>query len=79
MRLGAFKGVRWSHFLDTTDEWHSLIHGWCSVLWPFPPRFQPSEELRKEIEDEHHYYVAGQVLGLFTWGLNAKLIQVVFF
>ena len=77
--MGFFKGVRLGHFLDTTAEWHALIHGWCSVLWPFPPKFQPSKELQKELVDEYHYYRFGQVLGLYTWILNARLIQGMFF
>jgi len=66
--VGFLKGIKLANFLDTTAEWHALIQGWCEVLCPWRPRHKEmTEKLLLEIHKEHHYYMAGRVLGVGSW------------
>ena len=65
--------------LNSYEEWHALVQGFCEIVCPFPPRHQTmSAERVAEIEAKHHYYVAGRVLGMVAWIWLAKLIHVLF-
>jgi len=59
---------------EAIKEWHAFIQGIGLWFWPFPQRYFPSDTLRKEIEGEHHYYVAGHIIGLILLGLIARMI-----
>ena len=76
--MGFFKWFDCRNFLDTYQEWHALVNGFCEVVCPWPTRYKPSEENEKDIADEFHYYQFGRVLGLFTWiGLIALIKNIV--
>ena len=69
------KGIQLSHFLDTVAEWHALVQGFCEVLCPWPPRHKHMKEnLAREIRTQHHYYMAGRVLGLVSLVLFSLLV-----
>jgi hypothetical protein len=61
------KGVNPRAFLDDWEEWHALVVGFSEVLCPWPARHKPSQENRKDIEDEYHYYMWGRTLGISAW------------
>jgi len=72
------KGIVFSHFLDTTAELHALVQGLCEVLCPWPPRHKlPAGKLLREIHDEHHYYMAGRVLGVPAWFAIAIIVAII--
>ncbi len=75
---GFLKGIVFSHFLDTVAEWHALVQGVSEVLCPWPPRHRlGSGKLLREVQDEHHYYMAGRVAGILTWlGIGGLLYAV---
>ena len=74
------QALKHRYFLDTVAEWHALVQGFSEVLCPWPPRYEVlSQKLAKEINDEHHYYMFGRVLGVLAWLAIAKIIQEVFF
>ena len=72
---GFLKGIRFSHCLDTIEEWHALVQGFCETFCPWEPR-RPfiSEDLATEIRDNHHYYTAGRVLGFASLVLFSILV-----
>ena len=76
---GFLKGLEIRHFLDTHQEWHALVIGFCEVLCPWPARYQPSEKLLNDLKGEHHYYVFGRAMGVIAWLIIAKIIQEAFF
>lgn len=66
----VFSGVQikclWS-FLDTAEEWHSFVVGFCEVMCPWAPRLKyPKKEL-KYIKGEWHYYLLGRSMGMLLW------------
>ena len=77
--MGFLKGIKPSTFLDTYQEWHSLVEGFCGVLCPWPARYQPSDELLTSLRGEHHYYMLGRALGVIAWLIIAAIIKEVFF
>lgn len=92
--MDFLKGIRFSTFLSTYQEWHAFVIGFCEVLCPWPPRHKPMhaglwvpKELRKQIASEYHYYMFGRAIGVIAWliiapitiGIIGKIIQEVFF
>lgn len=71
---GFLKGIKFSHFLDTIEEWHAIVQGFCETFCPWEPR-RPliDEDLATEIRTNHHYYMAGRVLGLASLVLFSVL------
>ena len=67
-----------NNFLDTYQEWHALVIGFCEVVCPWP-RYQPSVENKKDIEDEYHYYMWGRSLGILGWLSIFSIIKSIFF
>ena len=76
---GFLKGIRLSAFLDSYQEWHALVEGFCEVLCPWPARHRLSGQLLEDLKKDHHYYVFGRALGVIAWFIIAKIIKVVFF
>ena len=65
---GFLSGINIRYFMDCYEEWHAFVQGVCEVLCPWAPRHKTMNPiLLQEIKDEHHYYVAGRVLGMSTW------------
>jgi hypothetical protein len=77
--MGFLKGINPSAFIDTYQEWHAFVEGFCEVLCPWPSRYQLSQELLKELRAEHHYYAFGRALGVIAWLIIAKIIKEAFF
>jgi hypothetical protein len=77
--MGFLKGIRLSAFLDTYQEWHALVEGFCEVLCPWPARHKLSRKLSNDLRGDHHYYAFGRALGVIAWIIIARIIQVVFF
>ena len=74
-----FKWLHINSFLDTHQEWHALVNGFCEVLCPWPPRHRPSPENKKDIEDEYHYYMWGRTLGILGWLAIFGIIKLMLF
>ncbi len=79
MTNGFLKGIRIHAFLDTYQEWHALVEGFCEVICPWPARRPISEQLTRDIADEHHYYMLGRALGILAWVTTGCVIKEVFF
>lgn len=71
------KGIRFSTFLSTYDEWHAFVNGFCEVLCPWPPRCHC--ERSEAISSEYHYYLFGRAMGVIAWLIIAVIIKEVFF
>ena len=53
--------------MNTYQEWHAAVEGFCDgflFLIRWANRYEPNDQLTKDIEDEHHYYAPGVVLGV---------------
>jgi len=61
-----FNGINFKEFLSTHKEWHALVEGFCDVFMPFVKRYEPSKELKENIQGEHHYYNAGRVIAFIA-------------
>lgn len=62
--MSCFKGICFSTFLSTHDEWHALVLGFCETAWPVPAKYDTlCEELMELLRQERWYYVFGRVLG----------------
>ena len=72
---GFMTGIKLSHFLDTVDEWHALVQGFCETFCPWAPR-RPflDEKLMTEIRENNHYYMAGRVIGFVSLVLLSVLV-----
>ena len=66
-------------FLNSYEEWHALVQGFCEVICPWPPLHRTmSVERACELDEENHYYKAGRALGVLGLVGLAKLIQAAF-
>ena len=65
-------------FLSTADEIHSFIVGWCEVIYPLYALQEKPQGVKKIIANEWWYYGAGNALGVLTWILIIKFIQIIF-
>jgi hypothetical protein len=74
---GFLKGIDFRGFLDTGEEWHAFVIGFCEVLCPWPPRCHC--ELSEAISSEYHYYAFGRAMGVIAWLIIAAIIKEVFF
>ena len=78
--MNFLKGIKPSTFMDTYEEWHTFVNGFCEVLCPWPPRHKSlNKELRKQIASEYHYYMFGRATGVIAWLIIGKIIREVFF
>ena len=75
---GPFGWLDLRNFLDTYQEWHALVVGFCEVMCPWPAWHGPSPENKKDIEDEYHYYIWGRALGILGWLAICSIIKAVF-
>lgn len=71
--------MKWT-FMNTWDEWHSFVIGWCEgmlcwrkshVKWP--------KHVARMIDGEFWYYTGGLVIGVVTFGglLFAGVIYII--
>lgn len=52
-----------AEFMNDYQEWHAFWEGIAEGFCPWHQHFEPSEELQKDIESEHHYYAFGMIIG----------------
>jgi len=77
MGKGFFKWFDWSNFLDTHQEWHALFEGFSETFCFWRANYEPSKELLKDLQSEHHYYAFGRVLGFISLvGLGLLVIRI---
>ena len=61
-------GIHPDTFLSTHQEWHAFVIGLTEGLCPWPPRHKDMKaSLKKEITDEHHYYMLGRATAILVW------------
>ena len=72
------KGIRFSAFFDTYQEWHAFIEGLFEVICPWPARHGLTGQLLKDLRGDHHYYVFGRAMGVIAWLIIAKLVHIAF-
>ena len=74
-----FDGIKPKTFLNTHQEWHAYLIGFCVGFCPWIPELIQSANLRKLIKGEEHYFVAGAVPGFIALLLIliflAKLVE----
>ena len=73
-----FKGIVPEELLSTPEEWHAFVIGFFEIIAPWPERHPMKDDYFFQIENEHHYYLAGRAAAVMAWLAIAKLIQVVF-
>ena len=73
---GFLKGIRPAALLDSYQEWHALVEGFCEVLCPWPARHQLTGQLLDDLTADHHYYMSGRALGILAWLTIACVIKV---
>jgi len=66
MGNGFFSWFDIHNFLDTHQEWHALVEGFCETFCFWRANYEPSKELLKDLKSEHHYYAFGRVLGFIS-------------
>lgn len=65
-------------FLNTPDEWHTLVIGLGDGYCPWQKIYKPTAEMEEIIQKEFHYYNAGASIGfallIFSIALAVRLI-----
>lgn len=65
--MSLLGGIKLKQFLSDYKEWHALVEGLCDGFLPFNNRYEPSKTLKEDIQNEHHYYRTGVVLGFIAF------------
>lgn len=63
--------------MNTADEWHSWVLGWCELMAPIKPRKARPKEVDIILDHEYWYYQVGRVVAVFTWLGLAGLLYIV--
>lgn len=53
-------------FLNTYQEWHAFVEGFCESFCFWRANYEPSKELLKALRSEHHYYAFGRAVGFIS-------------
>jgi hypothetical protein len=53
-------------FLNTPQEWHTFVEGFCETFCFWRANYDPSEGLLEALKSEHHYYAFGRVVGFIS-------------
>ena len=64
--MGFFNWLNLRNFMDTYQEWHAFVEGFSESFCFWKARYEPSEELLKDLKGEHHYYVFGRTVGFLA-------------
>lgn len=73
----ALKKIDIHTFMDTPEEWHSFVIGFCEVMCPWKSSIKPTE--LDYLQGEYHYYMFGRVIGFMAlMGFMVGIIKVVF-
>jgi len=59
--------VKIKTFLNTVDEWHSLVLGWSAAVCPYRSEHLEAQSARRVIWKEPWYFGFGLVMGVVTW------------
>ncbi|HUV45884.1 MAG TPA: hypothetical protein VMW45_02320 [Dehalococcoidia bacterium] len=74
----ALKKIDIHTFMDTPEEWHSFVIGFCEVMCPWRPFVKPQGDSLDYIQGEYHYYAFGRAVGFLALaGLVTGIIKVV--
>jgi len=75
--MGIFGWFNPREFLNTHQEWHALVEGFCETFCFWRANYEPSKELLKDLKSEHHYYATGRAVGFLSLvGLGLLVIKV---
>lgn len=62
--------------MNTYQEAHAFAEGFCETFCFWRANYEPSKELREELESEHHYYAFGRAMGFISLvGLGVLVIR----
>ena len=76
--MGFFKWFDIHNLMDTYQEGHAFVEGFSESFCFWKPRYEPSEELLKDLRSEHHYYMSGRVVGFIALvGFLTGIIKVI--
>ena len=67
MSKGFFGWLNIKEFMNTHQEWHAFVEGFCETFCFRRANYEPSRELLKDLKSEHHYYMAGRALAMLAW------------
>ena len=67
--MSFLNGLNPKEFLNTHQEWHALIEGFCDGFFPLGIKYKPSKALQEDIESEHHYYNPARIAGIVSFVL----------
>jgi len=56
-------GIEPGNLLSNCKEWHAFVEGVGDGFCPWDSKYEPSDKLAEDIENEHHYYSFGTVIG----------------
>ena len=77
--MGFMKGIRLRHFLDTYQEWHAVVEGFCDGFCLCRAKYKPTHKLAWDIRKEHHYYNPGRAIGFACFvRFIVAMIEVIF-
>ena len=64
-------------FMNTIEEWHSFVIGFCEIMCPWKSGIKPTE--LDYLQGEYHYYMFGRVIGFIAlMGFMIGIIKAVF-
>lgn len=59
-------GLNPKEFLNDCKEWHAVVIGFCEGVWPWGTGHKLSDDLKKQVQDEYHYYISARVVGIIS-------------
>jgi len=55
---------KWAYtFMNTPEEWHTIIIGIGEGFCPWQPRYESGTKVKNMIKKEYHYYIFGTAVG----------------
>lgn len=72
-------GINFKELLSEYQEVHALVIGFCEGICPWWTRHKISDDLKKQVESEFHYYVSGRIVGIIALIGIARMIKEIFF
>ena len=76
-KMSFFEWFNIKEFMNTYQEWHAFVEGFCETFCFWRANYEPSKELLKHLKSEHHYYVFGRVVGFISVvGLALLVVKI---
>lgn len=72
--MGFFEWFNPREFMNTYQEWHAFVEGFSESFCFWKPRHELTGELKEDLDQEHHYYVFGRVIGFICLVLFGLLV-----